>query len=310
MTQPPSEVIELAEARELARAQKDFALSDSLRADIAKAGWLIADSKDGYTLSVKPPFEQLQNISAIPDNSAHEDQYEIAIGLLVDGWPGDTQTCIEALLQHAPTSAHIAIVELGNVEGVGETVEKIAATASERFTVFHVQQELNAAGWGATRNSLIRAIPARVHVIMDLSTVLDGDAISPLVEAINGTVVAAGWRGVNVNTADEWRSFDDAPLGEVDAVLSYLMTVSRQAALATPISAKAKFYRNADLEWSLALRSAGGSIVMPSSDLPCHQDRHRGYHDSDPEFRDRESKKTYDRLLQAFRGKSSILSPR
>jgi hypothetical protein len=217
---------------------------------------------------------------------------------------------LESLIKFAPTSACIAIVELGNVDGVGEVVEHIATTAPNEFQVFHIAQDLNTAGWGPTRNALIRALPAKIHVILDLSTVLDGDAITPLINAIEGSVVAAGWRGVNVNLADEWRSFEDASTGEVDAVLSYLMAVSRKAALATPINPKAKFYRNADLEWCLALRNSGGTIVMPSSELPCHQERHRGYHDSEPEFRDRESKKTYDRLLQSFRGKSAILSPR
>ena len=123
-------------------------------------------------------------------------------------------------------------------------------------------------------------------------------------------MVLSGWRGVNVNLSDEWRSFDDAPSGEVDAVLSYLMAVSREAALKTPIDNKARFYRNADLEWSLALRNSGGKVVMPLNDLPCHQTRHRGYHDSDEVYRDFESKKTYNRLLKSFRGNESILAPR
>jgi hypothetical protein len=310
MTQPPANVVALAESRVAARAQKDFALSDSLRDEIAAAGWIVADSKEGYSLIPKPPFDQLASLSLMPDNSAIADQHDVVIDLVVDGWSQDTQTCINALLQFAPASAHIAVVDAGNVDGVGEILEKYRSNNSDRFTVFHFPQTLQELGWGAIRNALIRAVPARVHVVMDLSTVLDGDAISPLAEAISDTVVAAGWRGVNVNLQDEWRSFDDASVGQVDAVLSYLMAVSRTAALTTPINNKAKFYRNADMEWSLALRAAGGLITMPSAELPCHQDRHRGYHDSDVDYRDRESKKTYDRLLQNFRGKTSILSPR
>jgi hypothetical protein len=77
--------------------------------------------------------------------------------------------------------------------------------------------------------------------------------------------------------------------------------------LATPPHPKAKFYRNADLEWSLALRAAGGCLVVPTAELPVRQDRHRGYYDSDPAYRDKESRKTYDRILQAFRGRDEIL---
>ena len=40
------------------------------------------------------------------------------------------------------------------------------------------------------------------------------------------------------------------------------------------------------------------------------QGRHRGYHDSDPTYRERESKKTYDRFLQRFRGREDLRLPR
>ncbi|MDX6208244.1 MAG: hypothetical protein QOE24_635, partial [Frankiales bacterium] len=37
---------------------------------------------------------------------------------------------------------------------------------------------------------------------------------------------------------------------------------------------------------------------------------HRGYHDSDPATRDADSAKTYNRLLQRFRGRTDILASR
>ena len=99
-------------------------------------------------------------------------------------------------------------------------------------------------------------------------------------------------------------------LGEVDAILGYLLVLRRDAAMAAPAHAKARFYRNADMEWCLALREAGGRLVVPPGTLPVHQGRHHGYHDSDPDYRDRESRRTYDRLLQRFRGQPGILRPR
>ena len=49
----PEEVKALAEQRLSARANKDWAKSDELRDKIAELGYLIKDSKDGYTLSKK-----------------------------------------------------------------------------------------------------------------------------------------------------------------------------------------------------------------------------------------------------------------
>ena len=49
----PQEVIELAEKRVLARQNKDWALSDKLRDEILVLGYVVKDSKDGYSLEKK-----------------------------------------------------------------------------------------------------------------------------------------------------------------------------------------------------------------------------------------------------------------
>lgn len=49
-TQPPAEVTVLAEARLVARANKDWDESDRLRNEIAARGWIVQDGKDGYKL--------------------------------------------------------------------------------------------------------------------------------------------------------------------------------------------------------------------------------------------------------------------
>ena len=48
--QPPEEVIALVEQRADARANKNWAESDTLRDKISSLGWTVQDSKDGYTL--------------------------------------------------------------------------------------------------------------------------------------------------------------------------------------------------------------------------------------------------------------------
>ena len=65
---------------------------------------------------------------------------------------------------------------------------------------------------------------------------------------------------------------------------------------------------NADMEFSLKLRQAQGRLWQ--MDLPLEQARHHGYYDTDPEYRETQSKKTYDRILDRFRGKNEILVAR
>lgn len=49
----PSEVVALAEKRLTARAEKDWAASDTLRDEIAALGWVVKDSKGGFDLEPK-----------------------------------------------------------------------------------------------------------------------------------------------------------------------------------------------------------------------------------------------------------------
>ena len=311
MVEVPDSVLALAEQRARAREAKEWALADQLRAQLGDAGWLVADTAAGFELSLKPSFEQCASLTDIPVPDVGDvEQGAISIDLIVDGWPEDVRACIEALLTHAPTAARINVLDVGNIDGVGEELERLASL-HPRIKIWHVGRNLHDIGWANALNFLIRADAAAAHVIIDISTIVTGDAITPLVEALGIGVVLAGWRGVNVNTDDGWRSFVDAEVpGQVDAVLSYLMAVDAHAARETPPSAKAKFYRNADLEWSLMLRAAGGKVVMPAMELPCHQTRHHGYFDTDSDYRERESRKTYDRILQNFRGKDWLLAPR
>jgi GT2 family glycosyltransferase len=217
-----------------------------------------------------------------------------AAGLVVEGWPDDLRTCVEALLAHS--DATVVLLENGETEA-GPAVHELAQ-AEERVLELHVER---AAGWAEAHNALIACCASDVHVLMDISTVLEGRALE-LLEAQLQDFSAAGWRGVAVD--DGWLSFHDAPAGEVEALLGYLIAVRRQVALDVPLPPKARFYRNADLEWSFLLREQGHRLV--AVDLPVRQDRHRGYHDSDPAYRDKESKKTYDRFLQRFRSRDDL----
>jgi cysteinyl-tRNA synthetase len=49
----PAEIVALAESRASAKANKDWATADALRAEIDAAGWTILDSKDGYKIVKK-----------------------------------------------------------------------------------------------------------------------------------------------------------------------------------------------------------------------------------------------------------------
>ena len=159
---------------------------------------------------------------------------------------------------------------------------------------------------------VMNALPAGAHsalVSSVPSTNFTGDAITPVVKKLDEGFQGVGWRGGLVNVEDEWRSVDDRGEGEVDVLFSYFLTLYRAFAIkAGGANSSATYYRNADIEMSLALRAAGGKLWQ--MELPLVQGRHHGYHDVDADYREKNSKKNYGRILEKYRGRTDILSAR
>ena len=292
----PDSVHELAKARLAARAEKNFALSDQLRDEIAAQGFEVVDVAGGYELRPKkrfPTYESTRDIR--PINSG---KFEITVAMIIDGFQEDAVTTIKTIKEY--NQCAIAILVVGDP---GVLVNEL----DSRTSWVQLTEDF---GWGESANALLRNVTSEFIVIMDPSTRFTGDAITPvLAELKKREFVAVGWRGGLVNLEDDWRSVDDKGAGEVDVLFSYFLAMHREDALtARGFSNRALYYRNADIEFSLNLRHSNGRLLQ--MDLPLEQDRHHGYHDTDPEYRDAQSKKNYDRILERFRGKSAILSPR
>jgi hypothetical protein len=322
----PAQVLELAARRSAARQDRDFATADELRAQIGRLGWVVTDSPAGYVLesaagesatgesatgesgrpsagergAVEHPAGSYQvwpDPAALPAAPVPAATRPATVALLVEGWPDDLRDCVAALLAHGPAGVMISALDVGNADGAGAVLHELAVAHPGRIEEWHVAAS---PGWGAARNALLRADPAAVHVIMETSTILTGDAISPLLAAVAADgVVAAGWRGADPDP--DLHGFHDAGPGQVTALLGYLLAVRADAAAAAGgLPARARFYRNADLEFSLRLGRAG-RLVVPQEPLPVRQARHRGYHDSDPDYRDAESRRNYRRVLELLR---------
>jgi hypothetical protein len=218
--------------------------------------------------------------------------------MIIDGFHEDAVETIKTIKQHSDCA--ITMLVLGDA-GI------IADQLDARTSLVVVTEDF---GWGENANALLRNVTSEFVIIMDPSTRFTGDAVTPVLgELKKREFVAVGWRGGLVNLEDDWRSVDDKGPGEVDVLFSYFLGMHREDAIAARgFNNRALFYRNADIEFSLGLRHANGRLLQ--MELPLEQDRHHGYRDSDSEYRDAQSKKNYDRILERFRGKTAILSPR
>ena len=300
MTTVPENVIELARQRLAARAEKNFALSDSLRDQILHHGFEVLDTQGGFSFRAKNPFPVYERIGDL--RFFTEKRFPIAVSLVVDGFVDDAITSIQAIKKYSPMDTAILIVVNGKPE-----LGTLATELDERTFIAQINM---GCGWAEAQNAALKLAPARYLVVMDPSTIFTGDAITPTLQKLNeGDFSAVGWRGGLVNVDDEWRSVDDKGDGEVDVLFSYFMALNVEHALgASGFNARALYYRNADIEFSLRLRQSRGRLLQIS--LPLEQARHHGYYDTDESYRDEQSKKTYDRILERFRGKNEILIER
>jgi hypothetical protein len=292
----PDHIVALAQERMAARAAKDWARSDLLRDEISAAGFEVVDVAGGFELREKeryPVFASPRDIRPITLGSA-----PIALTMIIDGFIDDAVVTVKTIKEHSDVP--IVLLVLGEP---GALIDQL----DSQVKIICLSEK---SGWGECANALLKNVETRFIVIMDPSTRFTGDAITPVLDLLNSeSCSAAGWRGGLVNLDDQWRSVDDKGAGEVDVLFSYFFAMDRQVAIdAQGFNNRALYYRNADMEFSLRLRHAGATLIQ--LDLPLEQDRHHGYHDVDPEYRELQSKKNYDRILERFRDKEAILSPR
>ena len=285
----------LAQERLDARAAKDFAKADLIRDQIAAMGFEVIDIAGGFEFRAKerfPRYASTRDIKAIKVNG------DIAIAMIIDGFTADAAETVRTIKAHTHTPV-IALVTVDPAELIDEI--------DLQFQIIVITENF---GWGENANALLKNVSSKHLVIMDPSTRFTGDAIAPVIAELNkGEFSAVGWRGGLVNTEDEWRSVDDKGAGEVDVLFSYFLALnSEDATNAGGFNNRAIYYRNADIEFSLRLRQSNGRLLQ--IDLPLEQARHHGYYDTEESFREVQSKKNYDRILERFRGKSAILSPR
>ncbi len=291
----PDEIWKLGQERQVARAAKNFALADRLRDEIADAGWDVIDIADTFELHRRIRYivaPTIRSFKPVLENG------EVAVAMIVSGFQDDAIACINSI--RAFNEVPIVVLCLGEVGPLEEYID-------DKTIIVKVVEDC---GWGQAANAILQNVQATYLVIMDPSTRFMGDAISPaVVELRENTYAAVGWRGGLINVEDEWRSVEDKGAGEVDVLFSYFLALDRSAALEVGgFNSRAIYYRNADIEFSLKLRHANGHLLQ--MDLPLSQDRHHGYHDVDETYREVQSKKNYDRILERFRGKNAILSPR
>ena len=291
----PESVITLAQTRMAARAVKDFALADTLREEIAKSGYEVVDVEESFELIPKAAFITLAYARDIRPIDLEK---ETTVAMIVEGFTELARLNIESI--KANSDCGVVILSIGDP---GDLVQVM----DSRTYLFAVAP---GAGWGDCANALLDKVKSTYVILMQPSTHVTGDAVNLAVaELKRGEFVAVGSRGGLINIEDDWRSVNEKGDGEVDVLYSDFLALNRDAARESGgFNPRAMYYENADIEFSLRARQAGGRLLQMA--LPVDSAPHINNLDGQQDYRQRQSTKNYDRILERFKGKSAILSPR
>lgn len=299
---PPADVRRLADERSAARASGDYAAADALRDQMAMLGWEVRDSPGGSTLHPALPvapartgYARPEELESLLDRPA---AVELSIQLVAEDHAADLRRCLEGLAAYPPavTCELVLVANQPSFEvdplPEGLTMEPVPLAAARL-------------GWADARNLGLRRSRGAVTVLLDTSLEPSGDFLAPLLAAFDDPSVgiAGGWGVVSGNG----RQFHEAPPGEVDAVEGYCLAIRREALRAVGgFDGRFRFYRNADLDLSFAVRAAGWRAVA-TEPLPLARHEHRGWTALPEVERDRLSRRNFYRFLKHWGDRRDLL---
>ena len=316
---PPAEIEALARERAAARADREYARADALRAEIEAAGWRVVDHGTAYRLEpAAPPTIEAVGVvrygsaAAVPSVLDVPTTAPFTVLLLADDWPDDLARTLGGLRAHAPAGTQVVIVandpspaQAARLTPGSADLEPVAGSVPE---LLWTSARL---GHAAALNAGLRRACGALVVLADTSVEATGDALTPLTGALAdpGVAVAGGF-GI---ASPDLRHFAEAAGPDVDAIEAYWLAFRREDILALgPLDEKFVFYRNLDIWWSLVLRAGAHPDQPPRRalrlDLPLVRHEHRGWTSLPAAERDRLSKRNFYRVLDRFRDRTDLLS--
>jgi GT2 family glycosyltransferase len=292
----PDEVRRLLDERAAAREERDWARADDLRDRIATLGWEVQDVEGGSTAR---PILVRQPQAADPiDEPA---TLEASIQLVAEDHPNDLRRAVSGLAAHPPPASwELVLIANAPTEPVAATLASVTLPVDP--IVLEPEGRL---GWADARTLGLRHSRGAVTILLDTSLEPTGDFVGPLLAAFDDPRVgiAGGW-GV---TSGDARQFHDAPPGEVDAIEAYCLAIRREALRTVGgIDRRFRFYRNADLDLSFAVRDAGWTALR-TNPLPLRRHEHRGWASMPDTERDRLSRRNFYRFLDRWGGRRDLL---
>ena len=249
----------------MARAAQDWPEADRLRSEIEAAGWKVVDQGTRFKLerAGPPDVEDEGRVrygrSASVPSRLNEPPTKVAtVVVRATDAADDLVRALEGLRRHAPADIQVVVVADAPAAATAAALEAPDAPAmlpigGEPPEVVWTVQRL---GPAAAANAGLRRAVGAVVVLLDPSVELSGDALTPLVRALDDPTVAlvGAWGSASADL----RRWEDARAGDVDAIDTALMAFRRGAIEARgTFDERLRSERHLATWWSLVLRDEG-----------------------------------------------------
>ena len=319
----PEAILDAAHARSRARAVRDWPEADRLKAVIEGGGWKVVDRGTDFALEPAAPQDVVEEDRVRYGSSASVPSRldEAAVGtatvvIVATDRPEDLDRVLSAVREHAPDGIQLVVV--ANAPSTAQAVALEALEAVDpggpgiRTEVVWTSERL---GHAAALNAGIRRAEAPTVVLLDETAQPAGDLITPLAELLaDETVAVAGPWGVQVTdpASGNLRRLQPAA-GEVDAIDGSCLAFRRADYVERgPLDEQFRASAWLDVWWSLVLREsteptpARRALALPG--LPVA--RAPGGPPPETQEAARQSKRSYYRVLERFRGSDLLAGGR
>jgi cysteinyl-tRNA synthetase len=299
-TKAPREVLAAVDEHRAARAAREWARADVLRASFD--GYRVEDVREDQTLlsraDKRAGQRERRTISSgaeLPDRRRRAPDRSWTVALLTrDDWEA-LERCATSALRFLPADGELLVLDAGSKDDARDRLAALAAR--DRRVVAHFADR--DFGEGAARNALLRVGRGLRVLQLDSSVELVGDLFTLLAQTVDDPRIGlAGPWGLRT---EDLKHFAETTSGEVDAIQGYCAASRREVLGEVGFDPRYRFYRNLDIAVSFAIRERGYRAVAIGADC-AKRHPHVVWESLSEDERLKRSRKNFDRMYRRFHG--------
>ncbi|MFN2463491.1 MAG: glycosyltransferase family 2 protein [Candidatus Dormibacteria bacterium] len=296
----------LAERRQAARQARRFQEADSIRDQIAEAGWDVSDSSTGFGLTPRAAsLAVFDSEEEVPVRAADADDCRHSLCIAYHGWPADVLRLLTTVCAGAPPGSLEVI--LGIADGAEDPPPELLGLDLPALRRRPSAVRVRGAGQAQAYNAAIKQAGGTVIHVVEPSLQFRHEVLVAAEATLRDPAVGAtGPFGLDT---EDWRDFHPSPGPDV-AALEYLVSFRRGDLLRIgPMDVAFRYYRNLDLDFSRQVVAAGFSLRVYRAEVTRHV--HRLWDSTDAADRERLSRRNFNRMLDRWvrRGEGSSAPP-